>query len=154
MSPTGEDRFSGLLTNSPFGPPHAEKAGFEPAQGLEFRGYVGTGPTTLFSLACEGAGGQVRSVWLELGEPEGDFVVRSFDRASESVQVDHRGRSYNLKIKLGRVQQLPPMPAQGIPTGTIDSVGDMKGKERIEALATEIRRRRAIRPSNPETTDR
>lgn len=121
---------------------------------LEFRGYVGVDATALFSLAHIDADGRVRSFWLELGEPEGDFVVQSFDQASESVQVYHRGRSYNLKIKLGRVQQLPPMPAQGIPTGMIDPVGDMKGKERIEALATEIRRRRAIRPSNPETTDR
>lgn len=63
MSWTEENRFSGLLTNSPFGPRHAERAGIP--------GLFQHRLDHALQPRLKGAGGQVRSVWLELVEPEG-----------------------------------------------------------------------------------
>lgn len=143
-----ENRFAGLLANSPFGSGAVAIVVAEPA--LEFRGYVYTDETALFSMACPDASGRLRSAWVEIDEPNADYVVRSFDRASDTVDVEHRGHRFTLKLKLSRVQLLPA-PERSPAGGDQAAVADEK--TRLETISAEIRRRRALRQANAQNHD-
>lgn len=143
-----ENRFAGLLANSPFGSGAAAVVGAEPA--LEFRGYVYTEETAVFSIASPDASGRLRSAWVEIDEPNADYVVRSFDRASDTVDVEHRGHRLTLKLKLSRVQLLPA-PERSPAGGDQAAVADEK--TRLETISAEIRRRRKLRQGSPGVPD-
>lgn len=139
--------YVGLLQNSPFGLETTVPA-IEPT--LEFRGVVMENDGWLFSLATLDATGRTRSAWVGLDEPYADYLVRSFDSDSNTMQVERRGQRITLKLKLSRVQLLqaeaPPVEATD-PTVAVDE------KARHEVIVAETRRRRALRQANAQNSD-
>lgn len=135
-----EDRFASLLQNSPFG---IEPATPPTEPTLEFRGYVSEGEETVFSLACPNDKGQVRSTWVGLYEPYADYVVRSFDQANDTVQIEYHGQTFPLKLKLNRTQL---SAASGLPAITAGS--GARDQTVSNPAAAEARRRRALRQAS------
>lgn len=134
------DRFASLLHNSPFGMNPATPP-TEPT--LEFRGYVSEGEDTVFSLACPDDNGQFRSTWVGLSETYADYVVRSFDRVNDTVQVEYRGQTFTLKLKLNRAQL--SAASENAVIAAKPTAGDQMASDPAVA---EVRRRRALRQAS------
>lgn len=145
-----------LVSNSPFGT--AAQANVSTATGatLEFRGTFVDGGERFFSLVDTATR---RSEWVSLNEADRPFVVRSFDPDSETITVDHQGRTLNLKLHAARVGVLPQQPVAqagppqpgttGQPAANQPSATEA---QRLAQVAEEIRRRRALRQqsTNPQ----
>lgn len=147
-----------LLTNSPFGA--AAKSG-QPAdagnQPMEFRGVVEENGQQLFSIFDTAT---KRSRWVGLNDASGEMVVKSYNAEGNTISLEQNGRVLALTLKSGPriVQNVPPpMPsgmqpgANGMP-GQIMPNGVGKGPEaqRLQQIAEEIRRRRALRQQPPQ----
>lgn len=142
-----EERFSTLLQNSPFGAgPTVPSA--EPA--MEFRGYVGEDSLWIFSLAYLETDGGVRSAWVELDESYRDFIVRSFDCATETLQVDHQGHLLNLKLTKSSAQ-LMHVPER-INSG-VEPPAHALSLEHLSAAEVEIYLSRTQLQATPENHD-
>lgn len=98
------------------------------------------------------------SAWVRLNEKEHDFVVKSYDATNESVTVEHGGRVLTLGMRAvkvassGQATAPAPLPSTGmpnVPTPVTQSVvvnpTPADEARRLEAVATEVRRRRALR---------
>ena len=83
-------------------------------------------------------------------------MVKSFDATNETVTVQHGGRTLNLAMRASKVASSgqatapPPMSAPtGMPTAVTQSVvlnpTPADEQRRLEAVAAEVRRRRALR---------
>lgn len=131
--------FSDLLANSPFGggkpevPPAADPA-------LEFRGYVYSGEEALFNVVVPGTEGRRRNTWVEIGQSGGDYVVRSFDRDTDTLRVDYHGRELALRLKTNRVQLLVPEKKP-----SAEEIAAAEGRERRTQAARAIRQSQARR---------
>jgi hypothetical protein len=95
-------------------------------------------------------------VWSKLNEKDHDFLVKSYDATNEMVTVQHGGRTLNLAMRASKVASSgqatapPPMSAPtGMPTAVAQSVvlnpTPADEQRRLEAVAAEVRRRRALR---------
>jgi len=139
----GESRFIGLLENSPF-QLAAPAPAVEPT--VEFRGYIIESGITMFSLTCPSTKGRSQSAWVVLDELFADYVVRSFDQATDTVQVEHRGKRLTLELKLNRVQ---PLQARQPPTIDVDPPIVADDKPQPDSIVVEtLRRHRALRQAN------
>lgn len=98
------------------------------------------------------------SAWVGLNEKDHDFTVKSYDATNETVTVDHGGRVLTLAMRAvkvassGQAAAPAPLPAPGmpmVPTPVTQSVvvnpSAADEARRLEAVATEVRRRRALR---------
>ena len=147
-----------LVTNSPFGT--AQQSGNVAATNgasLEFRGTFVEGGERFFSLVDTSTR---RAEWVGLNERDRPFVVRSFDPESETITVDHQGRTLNLKLHSARIGVLPqqpvaqagpPQPANGNNQPSANQPSATEA-QRLAQVAEEIRRRRALRQqsANPQ----
>lgn len=146
----------GLAGDSPFKP--AATAGASatatPDAPIELRGIMAEGDHYMFSIYDTG---KKSSTWARLNEPGRDFVIRSHDEARDLVTVEQNGRLLTLTLKAAKVVSGPanvpmPMPrpvagAQPVPVGGPVVLNPTPADEqrRLEAVATEVRRRRALR---------
>ena len=152
----------GLTTRS--GAQLAQSSPFMPAQAaattavtegaaLELRGVMDTGSGMLFGIFDPA---KKVSVWSKLNEKDHDFVVKSYDAANETVTVQHGGRTLNLAMRASKVASSgqatapPPMSAPAaMPSAVTQSVvlnpTPADEQRRLEAVAAEVRRRRALR---------
>lgn len=146
-----------LVSNSPFGTAQ-QGANAVAASGasLEFRGTFVEGGERFFSLVDMSTR---RAEWVGLNETDRPFVVRSFDPDSETISVDHQGRTLNLKLHSARIGVLPQQPvAQAGPPqpGNVNQAAANQPSateaQRLAQVAEEIRRRRALRQqsANPQ----
>ena len=101
-----------------------------------------------------------RSRWVALNDPSSDLVIKSYDADAHTVTLDQSGRPLALTLKSGPriVQNIPPpmqpgmqpgangMPGQILPNG----VGKGPEAQRLQQIAEEIRRRRALRQQPPQ----
>jgi hypothetical protein len=139
-----------LVERSPFAPPgvvNAEPVNETPSQ-LEFRGIATDESGTLFSVYDLTAN---RGYWVREGEA-GAVSVKSFDRDESQIMVEQNGRTVPLKLKratiqAGAAQMVAAVPAPGNNPGSgaravANPAADAK---RLEAVAAEVRRRRALR---------
>jgi hypothetical protein len=146
-----------LLDRSPFAPSGAAAAAAGPQaeQGtLEFRGMVTDGGGTSYSVFDTTAN---KGRWVREGDDSGPFKVKSYDAATNTLEIEQDGRATKLSLKRATIQagapvsamMAAPAPANGVvaPGG-----GDQKRAEpaaadarRLEAVAAEVRRRRALR---------
>ena len=120
---------------------------------LELRGVMDTGSGMLFGIFDPA---KKVSVWSKLNEKDHDFVVKSYDAANETVTVQHGGRTLNLAMRASKVASSgqatapPPMSAPAaMPSAVTQSVvlnpTPADEQRRLEAVAAEVRRRRALR---------
>ena len=143
-----------LAQSSPFMPAQAAATtAVTEGAPLELRGVMDTGSGLLFGIFDPV---KKVSVWSKLNEKDHDFLVKSYDATNEIVTVQHGGRTLNLAMRASKVASSgqatapPPMSAPtGMPTAVAQSVvlnpTPADEQRRLEAVATEVRRRRALR---------
>lgn len=100
-----------------------------------------------------------RNYWVAEGESKG-VTVRDYDERAHTLSVEHQGRSLTLQLKQSTIQAgAPGMSPQGMhpgmpqpmPPGSPGApVAEGGGAEtrRLEAVAAEVRRRRALRAAS------
>ncbi|HEY0946488.1 MAG TPA: hypothetical protein VGD81_14520 [Opitutaceae bacterium] len=139
-----------LAKKSPFMPP-ATSAAAAPTENapLELLGVLGTGSDALFNIFDPT---RKRSAWVRANAADGyDFVVRAYDAGGQTVQVEHGGRTLSLKLKESKIQPLAanalpqPAPAMGQPMPAVLNPTPADEARRLESVAAEVRRRRALR---------
>jgi len=144
-----------LTPNSPFAPPpssNADANATTPNSPLELRGILSTPDGNKFNL-CDQAGHV--NVWIGLNAPGQPFVVRSQDLAHHRVTIEYQGRELTLSLAqptitaMSMQQQAMPVPQMGgmppqMRPGSV-SASPQDERMRLERIADEIRRRRAMR---------
>jgi hypothetical protein len=182
-APASADPLENLVKDSPF-LPHAAAGGLGAGQSgpLELRGVVmerGAYVFSLFDLNSK------ESYWVGLNEPGFPVVARSYDRANDTLTVEQQGRTLTLTLAAARTlpanaaagmpqppgvpplpttpggpagnQPVPPPNGQAQPIAGIPATGITPDEaQRLQRIADEIRRRRAvgkapIAPTNPPT---
>ena len=148
-----------LINNSPFAGPGIQAAAAQATPGsIELRGIIRTGETWEFSIYDPS---RKYSAWVKLGQIGDDFVVKNYDPDHDSATVEYQGRTLKLSLPEAKIapmngamqQPMPPpnlamgqpqpgQPQPGAPTINQSSADEQK---RLEAIAEEIRRRRAMR---------
>jgi hypothetical protein len=145
-----------LASSSPFLP--AAAAGAPVATegaAIELRGVMETGDGLSF---CIFDPARKVSVWSRVNEKDHDFLVKAYDPASETLTVEHGGRTLRLVMRTVKVASSGqavaplPLPAPGMPpaqNAVTQSVvlqpTPADEQRRLDAVAAEVRRRRALR---------
>jgi len=169
-SPPATDPLETLMKDSPFMPQASGSSTAGQNGPLEFRGVIMERGSYSFSLFDQGA---KQSYWVGLNEPGLPFVVRSYDRTSDTVTVEQRGRTLALTLAAARTipvnPAMAPQPAPGAPAGQPGQppgtaaggqVQPLPGSispngitpdeaQRLQRIADEIRRRRAVGKAAP-----
>lgn len=151
---SGAVELQNLVDRSPFAPPGQSGAAAAPAEQptLEFRGMVTDQAGTSYSIFDTAAN---KGRWVRADDNNGPVRVRAFDAASSTLEVEQNGRPVKLALKRATIQAGQPVAAM-IPSapqpGAIPAPGaEIKRPEgaadarRLEAVAAEVRRRRALR---------
>jgi hypothetical protein len=148
----GLTHWQGLLENSPFGQVPPKPVAEEPPPGVEFRGYVEEDGERLFAILVTPKDGRPRNAWIHLGESSGEFTLQSYDAESEAVNVSLSGKTLTLALKKASIQlsaAAPTAPAPAHADSTASSAAPQpEDPKRLQAIAEEIRRRRALRQQN------
>lgn len=149
-----------LAANSPFLPaqnsgPAAPTAGAS----LEYRAFLEDRDGRLFRVFDPA---QKKGAWVRLNEHEAnlDFTLKQHDEGNDTVTVERQGRSMTLELRKPKVissgsaaaqAMMPPpvAPANQMPAAVTQSVvlnpSPADEANRLNAVATEIQRRRALR---------
>lgn len=91
---------SGLQNNNPFGGATASREKpAEVTEQLELRGVVREKDGYLLNLYDTQT---KKSTWVREGEQGGAFVIRSYNRGSETAVIEAGGRNLSLALKTGR----------------------------------------------------
>jgi hypothetical protein len=141
---------------SPFLPPQAAAAA-QPTENapIEFRGILVIGGKQRFNFFDPA---KRQSTWVGLNEPGAPYLVSRYDAGTESVLVDAGGRSLTLTLQKATISTAPapanvPVGPPAIAAGTapvpqppvvLNPTAADEAK-RLEAIAAEVRRRRALR---------
>ncbi len=142
-----------LLANSPFGSVKTGQPVDSGNQPLEFRGISEENGQQFFSVLDTTT---KRSRWISVNDSSGDLVVKNYNAEANTLTVEQNGHALTLTLKSGpRVaQNIPPPMPQGMPPGnnglpgqtmTNSMVGKGPEAQRLQMIAEEIRRRRALR---------
>lgn len=158
LSPTKAIPLDGLTTNSPFishSAVGAQTANPETAT-LEFRGVIASRDGTVFGFydRARNQGG-----WVRQNEAGAEFNVRAYDAANAVVTVDYQGQKLSLALSAAKIETaaasgLPLIIAAplGAPAATTVTAANPNDQRKLESIAAEVRRRRALRQSNPAVT--
>ena len=113
---------------------------------IEFRGVITTKQGVLFGLYDRT---KQTGAWVRKDDKSADFVVQSYDQANDMVSVDYHGQKFNLTLfsaKIGAAAPSAPMPLTGAgPEPGVPAVARVDDQRRLESIAAEVRRRRALR---------
>ena len=136
-----------LVERSPFAPPRGQvvEQTNEVQPQLEFRGIATDEGGTIFSVYDIAAS---RGYWLREGEV-GALAVKSYSLADRQIVVEQGGRMLSLQLKrasilAGAVMAIP-MPANNSGQANRPATNPAADGTRLEAVAAEVRRRRALR---------
>lgn len=150
-----------LAAKSPFVPPAATAANAPTAGApLEFRGFIETGEGVQFRVYDPA---KKLGAWVKLNErsPEFDLVAKEYNDGNKTLTVEHQGRTLTLAERQAKVvssgaaaQAIPPpqvapvMPSNVPPAVTqavVLNPTPADEQRRLEAVAAEVSRRRALR---------
>jgi hypothetical protein len=142
-----------LAANSPFLPASSAGAvGVTEGAAIELRGVMETRDGLSF---CIFDPAKKVSTWTRLDQKGYEFVVKSYDTAHEAVTVEYGGRTITLAMRAVKVassgQAVAPMPlpSPNMPSALTQSVvlhpTPADEQARLQAVADEVRRRRALR---------
>lgn len=147
-----------LVNRSPFAPPQASVDTVSVAEPgtLEFRGMVVDEAGTAYSVFDATAN---RGYWLRDGA-DGPFRVKNYNAQDSLLEIEQNGRPVKLQLKRATIQAGTAVVAAPRPTGqpgtpavNPNAPADAR---RLEAVAAEVRRRRALRnaatPATPGQT--
>ncbi len=141
---------STLLQRSPFAPlagPQINLGEAAAEQGtLEFRGMAVDETGASYSVFDSA---QSRGFWIREGD-EGPLRVLSYNAQESLLEVEQNGRAVKLQLKRATLQNgavAVPQPVAAVqPGGQPPAVGQSNPDgRRLEAVAAEVRRRRALR---------
>lgn len=143
----------GLVKNSPFMPPQSEQAAapvVTEGAAVEFRGMIATKDGLLFGLYD-----RTKNVgaWVKQEDAGADFRVSSYDASADLVTLEYQGQRYTLPLSSARVGAAAPSPLPVVNNpqqGGATRVTAVPGRanndqQRLESVAAEVRRRRALR---------
>lgn len=148
-----------LVDRSPFSPPAQAADGTgtaEPQGTLEFRGMVTDTAGTSYSIFDTTTN---KGRWVRADDANSPVQVKGFDAANNTLEVEQNGKPVKLPLKRAVIQagqpisaMAPAMPAPnagpGNPGAAVQNRPDGAGDaRRLEAVAAEVRRRRALRNS-------
>ena len=171
-APAATDPLESLVKDSPFLPVSAGGAAAGQNGPLELRGVIverGSYSFSLYDLSSK------ESYWVGLNETGFPFVVRSYDPISDTVTVEQQGRVLSLTLAAARTMPASPAMASqpgpngqgptatqppGTPTngatqfavGVVPSSVTPDEAQRLQRIAEEIRRRRAVGKAMPTPT--
>ena len=148
-----------LASKSPFLPPVTAGAAAPTAGApLEFRGTMETSQGLKVRIVDPA---RRAGVWLLLNErdPSFDFVVKQYDAEHDTATVDYQGRPITLAQHVAKVASagapqnfIPPAQANGMPpmppaiaNSVVLNPTPADEQKRLDAVATEVARRRAMR---------
>lgn len=143
----------GLATDSPFVPKPADNAApvATEAATVEFRGLISTKEGVLFGLYDRTRN---TGAWVRQNDAGAEFKVRSYDAANDMVIVEYQGQKLTLPLssaKIGAASPSAVVPvAAAAPMPGGQAVAAVPGarpndQQRLESVAAEVRRRRALR---------
>lgn len=150
-----------LVHDSPFRPGQGGVASAEGGAGqFEFRGVVAEADGYSFSVYDAA---RREADWVKLDEPGGAVVARRYDPAKDTLTIEHNGQMLALNLKHAPVRPLaaappapvspPPLPTTGAPrtpaAGNAPPTTNVQEAQRLQNIADEIRRRRALRQAPP-----
>lgn len=143
-------------TASPFLPPETPAAAAPTENApIEFRGVLVIGGKQRFNFFDPA---KRQSAWVALNEAGAPYLVSRYDAGAETVTVDAGGRSLTLTLQKATIAAAPapanvpvgpPVMASGTapvpqPPVVLNPTAADEAK-RLEAIAAEVRRRRALR---------
>ncbi len=144
----------GLVSESPFVLKQAESAApvTENAT-VEFRGVIATKEGVLFGLYDRTKN---LGAWVRQDDKSGDFKVSNYDPSGDVVTVDYQGQKFTLPLSSSKIGAAAPTPLPvvnngqpGNPGARVTAVPQPGGRpndqQRLESVAAEVRRRRALR---------
>lgn len=145
-----------LLKNSPFGTarPGSPSEATGSGQAWEFRGLVEENGVLWFSLYEPATR---RSVWRRLQQPDQHVVVRQFDPDGNTLTIEFQSRTLVLPMRSAPRIEGPPVASQpsGVQPATVASAppaAPADNAQRLQQIAEEIRRRRALRQQTLQNT--
>jgi hypothetical protein len=135
-----------VAEDSPFLPPGAAAGpnGSADSAVLELRGIMTTPDGTRF---CIYDPVKKSGTWSGLNERGNAFIIKSADLPHLSVVVQSEGHTLKLVLHQARIAALGPAGAPGAPLVTAEGAGPSPADQaqRLQAVAEEVRRRRALR---------
>ena len=158
LSASAAISLEGLTTNSPFlqrsstfaTPTHSE------ASTLEFRGVISTSAGTLFGLYDRTRN---QGAWVRQNETGAVFNVLAYDTANAVVTVDYQGQKLSLALSSAKIETAAPslVPVIAAAPLTTPATPFVNGanpadQRKLESIAAEVRRRRALRVASPPVT--
>ena len=148
----------GLTSNSPFvthsavGVPTANPE----TASLEFRGVIASREGTVFGFydRARNQGG-----WVRQNEAAAEFNVLGYDHARTVVTVDYQGQKLSLALSSAKIESAAPSAIPlvtaaplGAPAAPAVTGANPNDQRKLESIAAEVRRRRALRQSTPAVT--
>ncbi|PTY01152.1 hypothetical protein [Opitutus sp. ER46] len=155
-----------LIKVSPFLP--SASAANAPAANtpVEFRGVTTIGNVRQYRIIKTIQPSRTVGAWLKVGERDAslDVTVKGDDKDRETITVEHAGQTLTLPLKVTKVSSsgaavtaIPPPPTgapnvlpQVISTVRLNPTAESESK-RLEAVAAEVARRRALREQAAQT---
>lgn len=159
LSSSAAISLDGLSTNSPFSPRSnavAQPANVD-ASTIEFRGVISSQDGTLFGLYDRTRN---QGAWVRQNEKGADFNVLAYDSTNAVVTVDYQGQKLSLALSTSKIEAAAPsmIPAIAAAPLAAPATPVVKGanpadQSRLESIAAEVRRRRALRVATPAVTN-
>jgi hypothetical protein len=150
-----------LATNSPFLPTKSASRAPTADAPLEFGGWLETGEGRLYRVIDPA---RKASTWVKLNErdPALDVIATHHDADNGTLTLEHEGRTLTLPerkakvVSAGNVIQAMPAPAVNVAPAVTQSVvlnpTPQDEQRRLEAVAAEVARRRALREQATQQT--
>jgi hypothetical protein len=142
----------GLVANSPFMPRQEENAAPVVTEDavVEFRGMITTENGVLYGLYDRSRN---KGAWVRENEKGADFVVQSYDATADLVTLNYQGRKLTLPLSASRIAAAAPsavaVARPAMPSGVTGGGNTVRATPadatRLESVAAEVRRRRALR---------
>jgi hypothetical protein len=141
----------GLVAESPFVLKQAEDAAPAATENatVEFRGMIATKEGIFFGLYDRAKN---LGAWVRQDDKGADFKVSNYDAAGDLITVDYQGQKFTLPLSSSKIGAAAPTPlpvvnATPVPGNPVTAVPGARSsdQQRLESVAAEVRRRRALR---------
>lgn len=146
-----------LLKVSPFLGPQNTAAAPTQNSPLEYRGSMAMGDMVQFRVVDPA---RRVGTWLKIGEHDAnlDVTLKEHDETHDTISVEHAGQSLTLQLKTAKVVSGGAMPTPIMPMSpptmnvspaviqtVVPNPTPQQEQERLQAVAAEVARRRALR---------
>jgi len=149
----GTVSLDGLVAESPFMLKQAENAAPVVTEGatVEFRGMISTKEGVFFGLYDRTKN---LGAWVRQDDKSSEFKVSNYDASGDLVTVDYQGQKFTLPLSASKIGAAAPTPLPVVNNAPVSTGGQVvatpaaargNDQQRLESVAAEVRRRRALR---------